>query len=284
MVLIAQITDTHIGFDRDNPEEANLHRLNQVLARLAEGPNRPDLLLLTGDLTEFGDAASYARLAEALQGCPFPVRLMVGNHDERAPLLAAFPDTPSDDHGFIQYPVALGGLRLLVLDTLYPGRHGGAFCEARAAWLAAQLAAHPDVPTVIAMHHPPFAAGIAWLDSGEDEEWIARFAAAIAGHGQVRAIIAGHLHRTIHTLWNGVALTVCASSAPTVALDLSPLDPDHPDGRPMIVDEPAGYALHYWDGQRLISHSEAVSGAATLARYDAGFQNVVRLIEGERGA
>lgn len=280
-MLIAQITDTHIGFDRDNPEEANLQRLNRVLARLVEGPNRPDLLLLTGDLTEFGDAASYARLADALKVCPFPVQVMAGNHDAREPLLAAFPQTPAEG-GFVQFALELDGLRLLAIDTLDPGRHGGAFCAERAGWLAAQLAARPDVPTLIAMHHPPFASGIAWLDSDEDEAWIARFAATIAGHAQVRAIIAGHLHRTIHTLWNGAALTVCASSAPTVGLDLRPVDPDHADGRAMIVDEPPGYALHYWDGRRLISHSEAVGDAATLACYDASFQAVVRHIADER--
>jgi 3',5'-cyclic AMP phosphodiesterase CpdA len=132
------------------------------------------------------------------------------------------------------------------------------------------------------MHHPPFESGIPWLDSDANEDWILRFAATIAGHGQVRAIIAGHLHRTIHTLWNGVALTVCSSSAPTVGLDLTPVDRDVPDGRAMIVDELPGYALHLWDGKCLISHSETVGSLTPLARYDADLQQVVRLIDDER--
>jgi 3',5'-cyclic AMP phosphodiesterase CpdA len=280
-LLIAQITDTHIGFDRDNPDEYNMVRLTAVLERLVNGPNRPDMLLLTGDLTEFGDAESYVRLAAAVSVCPFPVHAMAGNHDAREPLLAGFPRTPVEG-GFLQYALEGDGLRVLVLDTLDPGRHGGAFCEARAAWLAAQLAAQPGTPTLIAMHHPPFESGIAWLDSDARESWIARFGRTIAGHGQVRAIISGHLHRTIHTSWNGVQLTVCSSSAPSVGLDLRPIDPDRPDGRPMIVDELPGYALHYWDGERIISHFEAVGALDPLARYDAGLQQVVRLIESER--
>lgn len=280
-MLIAQITDTHIGFDRGNPDEYNMQRFKAVLQRLVEGPNRPDVLLLTGDLSEFGDAESYVSLAEAVGGCPFPVWAMVGNHDEREPLLAAFPGTPVEG-GFLHYPLDYDGFRLLVLDTLEPGRHGGGFCETRAAWLEAQLAAKPDTPTVIAMHHPPFESGIVWLDSDAGEEWIARFSRTIAGHAQVRAIISGHLHRTIHTLWNGVSLTVCSSSAPTVGLDLNPIDPDRPDGRAMIIDELPSYALHYWDGERLISHFEAVGALNVLARYDASLQPVVRLIDGER--
>lgn len=280
-MLIAQITDTHIGFDRDNPDEYNMHRLAAVLQRLADGPNQPDLLLLTGDLTEFGDPESYVRLAEAVSICRFPVWAMVGNHDEREPLLSGFPQTPMAD-GFVQYALEFDDLRLLVLDTLESGRHGGAFCEARAAWLAARLAERPDTPTVIAMHHPPFESGIPWLDSDNREDWIVRFAATVAGHGQVQAILSGHLHRTINTLWNGVQLTVCASTAPTVGLDLRPIDSNRPDGRAMIVDELPGYALHHWDGVRLISHFETVGALRTLARYDESMQPLVRAIEDER--
>ena len=178
-MLIAQITDTHIGFDRGDPDEYNMARLSAVFDRLIEGPNRPDLLLLSGDLTEYGDAASYVWLAETVARCPFPVHVMVGNHDEREPLLAGFPQTPSVD-GFVQYALELDRIRLVALDTLEPGRHGGAFCEMRAGWLRTQLTAKPDMPTLIAMHHPPFESGIAWLGSEAGEDWVARFAATIA--------------------------------------------------------------------------------------------------------
>ncbi|MCT2401539.1 metallophosphoesterase [Novosphingobium mangrovi (ex Huang et al. 2023)] len=279
-MLIAQVTDIHIGFDPGNADEYNMQRFKAVLRRMESGPNRPDLLLLTGDLTENGDPASYERLAQALADCSFPVWPLAGNHDLREPLLAAFPAVSSDD-GFVHYAIDLPGLRILAIDTLEVGRHGGGFCEARAAWLSRELAAHPEVPTVIAMHHPPFESGIAWLDCDAREPWIARFAEAIAGHRQVRSIMAGHLHRTIHTAWEGTALTVCASTAPLVALDLNPVDPDQPDGRDMITDELPVYALHRWDGTRLVTHVESVGGHGVLARYDENLQAVVRMIEAE---
>lgn len=280
-MLIAQITDIHIGAEPGNPAEPNLHRLKLVLHRLIDGPNRPDLLLLTGDLTEFGDAESYARLAEAVSICPFPVRPLVGNHDRRETLLAAFPLTPTDG-GFIHYELEAGGARLLLLDTLEPGRHGGGFCRDRADWLAVRLRSRPDSPTIIAMHHPPFETGIAWLDGSTGESWMQRFAATIAGHGQVKAIISGHLHRTIQSNWNGASLTVCPSTAPAVALDLDPVDPDRPDGREMILDEPPGYALHRWNDGHLVSHFGYVGDWRVLAHYDQALQRVVRIIDAER--
>lgn len=280
-MLIAQITDIHVGFDQGNPEEYNMERLWAVLRRLEDLPMRPDCLVMTGDLTEFGDAESYVRLAEALDGCSIPVLPMVGNHDQRDAMLSAFPETPNEG-GFINYAVEGRGMRIVLLDTLEPGRHGGAFCEARADWLSSQLAAHPETPTLIAMHHPPFESGISWLDGNAQAPWMARFADCIAGQSQVRSIICGHLHRNIHSLWNGASLSVCASTAPLVALDLRPVDPESPDSRAMITDEYPAFALHRWDGANLVSHFEAVDDHNILARYDASLQDIVRHIDGER--
>jgi 3',5'-cyclic-AMP phosphodiesterase len=280
-LLIAQITDIHVGFDRGNPDELNVQRLRVVVERLVSGPNRPDLLLMSGDLTETGDAESYALLAQEVAACPFPVWAMAGNHDCREALLAAFPQTPVAD-GFVHYVLELGGFRLIVLDTLERGRHGGAFCADRAEWLRTQLAADRSTPTYIAMHHPPFESGITWLDSSAGEPWIARFAEAVEGAGHLRGIFSGHLHRMIHTLWNGVPVSVCMSIAPAVALDLSPIDPDSPDHRELITDEPPGYALHRWDGQRLISHFDTVDGHAILARFDEDLQPMIKGMMAER--
>jgi len=135
-MLVAQITDIHIGFDKAAVEEHNLLRLRAVIRRLVDGPHRPDLLLLTGDLTEDGAPQDYARLVAELSPCPFPVWPLVGNHDIRAQLLAAFPQVQRGPDGFVHYVLDDGPLRVIVLDTLEPGRHGGGFCEARAAWLA----------------------------------------------------------------------------------------------------------------------------------------------------
>ena len=285
-MLIAQITDCHIGFDRGNPEEDNVVRLRAVLDRLSHGPNRPDLLLLTGDLTNGGDALSYARLAELLAACPFPYRLMAGNWDERAALLSAFPDTATEA-GFVQFELAFPGLRLIALDTTEAGRHGGAFCARRAEWLSARLDADPDTPVLIAMHHPPIVSGLDWLDGSGHEPWIERLRAEVAGRQQVRAIIAGHLHRIVHSSFAGVPVTVCPSSAPAVALDLGRFDPDQPDGRAMVRAEPAAYALHRWHGGQLTSHFEVVSNEqpwAELARYDTAMQKTVRTNASERTA
>jgi 3',5'-cyclic AMP phosphodiesterase CpdA len=280
-MLIGQLSDIHIGFDRKADPEDNLVRLRAALARMVAAPQRPDLLLLTGDLTEFGDAESFATLAATVATLGIPCWPIPGNHDLRETLIAAFPQVAMVD-GFIHYAIALDGLRILMLDTFEPGRHGGAFCAARAQWLSAELAAHPDTPTFIAMHHPPFATGIAWMDPNPDEPWLARFANAIAGHTQIVAITCGHVHRGAATQWHGHTAVICPSSAAAVALDFSPLDPATADNRVLITDEPPGFVLHQWDGTRLTSHILTTSAANPLARFTPQMQGMIAGMFDER--
>ena len=125
-MLVAQITDIHLGFEPDSPQEFNRQRLDAALAALTSLDPLPDLLLATGDLVDRGDVASYRRLREALSALPFPVHYALGNHDLRASFAEVFPEFALTD-GFLQYVIETEPLRLIVIDTLEEGRHGGGF-------------------------------------------------------------------------------------------------------------------------------------------------------------
>lgn len=280
-MLIAQITDIHIGFDPDNPAEYNRKRLDDVLDVLIEGPNRPDLLLATGDITDRGDPDSYRRLATAFSRCPFPVWPSVGNHDLRDSFHEQFPGF-DDGSGFIQYVIELPELRLVTVDTLEEGRHGGAFCERRSAWLDAELAKDRAKPTYIVMHHPPVESGIEWMNTDPNEPWVAAFTDVIRRHPQVRGLICGHLHRSVTVSWEGRTVAICSSTAPQVSLDLRPIDENHPDDRPMIVAEDPAYALHRWNGRELVSFYDHAGAHTMLAKYDERLQPLVRELKAER--
>lgn len=281
-MLVAQITDLHLGFDPDNPDEFNRQRFDSALRILCALSPRPDLLLVTGDIADDGDdAASYVRYRDALADLPFPVFSAMGNHDNREVFLETFPDHPRAD-GFIQYAIEDYPLRIIVLDTLQVGRHGGAFCEDRAAWLRARLAEAPHRPTLIVLHHPPFDTGIPWLTEDPDAAWAQRIRDAIEGQDQIVGIIGGHVHRAIATIWAGKPMVVCPSTAPQVALDLAPIDPETPDNRPMIIADHPYYALHWWDGKHLVSHIDTAEDHEVLARYTPALQPLVRLVTDEQ--
>jgi len=278
-MLIAQITDIHLGFDPDDPAEFNRRRLDQVLERLCEMEPRPDLLLATGDLTDKGDTDSYRRLKSAFGRCPFPVWPCMGNHDDRDGFSKLFPEVPKVD-GFVQYVIDEDRwpIRMIVLDTLEPGRHGGAFCETRAAWLSERLAEEQNKPTLIVLHHPPIETGIPWMTAEPEAKWVATLRNTLAPANNIIGMIAGHIHRPILTGWAGLPLAVTPSTAPQVALDMRPIDPKKPDNRAMIVADPAAYSLHYWNGEGLISHLCNADDHVQLARYDETMQPLVRYL------
>ena len=281
-MLIAQITDLHLGFDPTDPDEFNRQRLDRALAALCVFHPTPDLLLVTGDIADNGeDRFSYARYAEAIGVLPFPAWPIMGNHDSRAPFLEQFPETGTAD-GFVQYEIDAGPIRILMLDTLEEGRHGGAYCETRAAWLAERLDSAPERPTLIALHHPPIDTGIDWLTERPDSGWIARLHDVLVGRPNIVGIIAGHVHRPITTQFAGHSLFVCPSTAPQVALDLTPIDPEAPDGRPMIIADHPYFAMHWWNGQGLISHLITAEDDEVLASYTPQLQPLVKMLAAEK--
>jgi 3',5'-cyclic AMP phosphodiesterase CpdA len=210
--------------------------------------------------------------------------MCLGNHDARDSFRVVFPEAGVTAQGHVQQVHDIGPLRLIVLDTLEEGRHGGAFCTDRARWLADRLGEAPDRPTVLILHHPPVETGIPWMTIGASEPWVDRLRDAIAGHDQVVAMLCGHIHRSLVTRWGGTTLAVCSSTAPQVALELAAIDPDTPDNRPMILADAPGYALHYWNGAHLVTHFATAAEHVALARYDVNMQPLVRHLLEERGA
>ena len=139
-VLIAQITDTHVGFEPEAGEnEFNFVRFRNVLGHLLAQPVQPDLLILSGDLTDNGSSECYRRIRELMSECPIPYEIIPGNHDSRDVMLEIFPECPTAD-GYAQFALELGEgddrLRLLCLDSFEPGRHGGAFARCAQAGLS----------------------------------------------------------------------------------------------------------------------------------------------------
>jgi 3',5'-cyclic AMP phosphodiesterase CpdA len=254
-MLVAQVSDPHVTVAGASPGAGvDSHaRLAAVLRCIAGLSPRPEAIVLSGDLVEAGSAAEYARLAALVAASPVPVHLMAGNHDDRDALARAFPDHAErfGEHG-LHYAFDLGALRLVILDSLVPGRPGGALPPGEVDWLEATLAARPDAPTVVFVHHPPATTGLAHVDrSALDDD--RAFAAAVRRHPQVVRVSCGHLHHAVTLNWAGTALSVCPSTAHQFALDLAP------DGSIRPVDGPPAFQLHRWHRGTLHTYTTNVS-------------------------
>ena len=70
-----------------------------------------------------------------------------------------------------------------VLRMFTAGEAGGALCEDRLRWIDRALAAAPGRPTLVLMHHPPFATGIAPTAPDESRFPVAALSVIPAGPG-----------------------------------------------------------------------------------------------------
>ena len=252
-MLIAQITDLHVktpgklAYGRVDTARFMADCIESLLALKAV----PDVVLVTGDLVDFGEPEEYRHLRTFIDRLPMPIYLVPGNHDGRDTLRAAFPDHPYlPETGFLHWVVEKYPVRLIGLDTLVPGESRGELCADRLAWLEATLSAS-DRPTLIAMHHPPFETGIGHMDriglTGAEA-----FARLLERFPQVCRVICGHLHRPITMLMGRAVVSTCSSPAHQVALDL------RPDADSHFTMEPPGFDLHRWTGRGFLSHRAAI--------------------------
>ena len=252
MILI-QITDLHVrphGMPVARVGETNM-LVERGLSAVRAFTPRPDALIISGDLTDNGLATEYEELAAMLRRTvDLPTYVIPGNHDRREELKRGMADWPgvADDPEFVQYTVDDLPVRLVMLDTVIPFSSAGELCEKRMRWLEAALAAEPDKPTMIAMHHPPFLTGIAHMDRIPLRNW-REFQDLLSRHRQVIRVVCGHDHRPIITQVGPTIGCIAPSVAHQVELDLGPHQ------APLWNLEPPAFLLHYWEESTgLVTH------------------------------
>jgi Icc protein len=253
-MLICQLTDLHVrpvGKPANRVIETNMFAERAFIAVTRITPS-PDVIVITGDLTECGLDEEYAHLNLLLRKhLHMPVFVIPGNHDRRGNFregLRHLPGVASDPH-YVQYAVEDYPVRLVMLDTLVPGAGHGELRAEQLEFLDRTLSAVPDKPTLIGMHHPPFACGIAHMDRINLHNSQA-FAAIIARHRQVQRIICGHHHRAIVAQVAHTIASISPSVAHQVQMSLDPHDPG------AFLFEPPAFQLHRWTPDTgIVSHT-----------------------------
>lgn len=248
---IVQLTDLHL-----RPEGHPAYRVvetNMLTARAFEAVRRlgfvPDLIVISGDLTDCGLDEEYAVLKALLTRLPAPVAMVPGNHDRRETFAAAFPDHagiwPQPFTGFVR---DVASVRVIGIDTVIPGSGAGALCDERLDALETVLAERRDAPTLIVMHHPPFNCGIRHMDRISLVHGRERLAGIIEANPQVQRILCGHHHRPIQAGFAGTIAQIAPSVAHQVMFDLSE------DWTVAFAMEPPAFLVHSLFGDGFVSH------------------------------
>ena len=254
---LVQISDIHLTVPGERMGGLNPHhRFTQALDNVRA--HHPDAarIIITGDLTHWGEPAAYQSLREALSDLPCPVRLMIGNHDDRAAFLATFPDQSRDLQGFVNHAETLEDTRLIYLDTTAPRTHAGHFCAARRDWLESELEACDRAR--LFMHHNVMPLGV----PAEDKiALVPDDRAPLAGllsrfRHRIDYIHFGHVHAPVHGTFCGIPFASVRSTGNQSLPDL--VEPELLQAAPMapsyavILVEGEGTIIHEipfgWDG------------------------------------
>jgi 3',5'-cyclic-AMP phosphodiesterase len=250
MTTIAQISDLHLDGGRRAWDRAE-----RVVAFLADAPGPIDVLLVTGDIADHGQADEYADARKLLDRIPFPVLVLPGNHDVRRPFAAGLLDPgPDDPDAPLDRSARAAGVEFLLCDSTIPGQAGGLIGEDGIAWLERTLAAAgSDVPALVCFHHPPVVLHT-WVDRIRQRQ-AERLAAVLERHPRVVGVLCGHAHTAAVTTFAGRPLVVAPGVTSTIRLPAETRDD-------VDLDQPPGFALHVLDDERrLVTHFRVVPGA-----------------------
>jgi Icc protein len=247
--LLVQLSDPHIGasWGYGDPVAKFAAAIEGVLA--LEGT--PDAVLVSGDLADHAADEEYEELRALLRRIDAPSYVLPGNHDDRDALHRHF-GVPGAGGAPVQYAADLGPLRLVVLDSTLPGEDRGELDRERLGWLDETLAAAPRTPTVVAMHHPPFAVGIpVWDAIGlplADRQGLGEI---LGRHPHVQRVVAGHVHRAIAGELGGRPVLSVPSTYVQGLLDFGATQLE-------LSDDPPGFGVHALVDGKLVSHVQPV--------------------------
>ncbi len=213
---LVQITDTHLFGDEGGELRGvtTLQALRAVLDAAAANIAAADAVLVTGDVVQ-DDPRGYAHLHQALRHLKKPVLCIPGNHDDVPQMRASLRGGPFQVGGWLD----IADWRLVMLDSVVPGRAGGRLAERELDMLERTLAAAGRRHALVSLHHHPVSMSSRWLDQVGLENH-AEFFAVIDRHPNVRGIVWGHVHQDHDAMRGQVRLlsspSTCAQFRPGV--------------------------------------------------------------------
>lgn len=208
-LLVAQITDTHLfaEFESEVFSVQTYNSLQTVIERLRKLQPQPDILLLTGDISQDETSLSYDRLYNSIAPLNIPTYWLPGNHDNLPVMEQVLKKSPLNTTKSFQS----GGWNFLLLSSLIPGCVHGEISQQSLEWLEIQLQLNPNLPTLIAIHHPPCLINSQWMDNINLRNY-EEFLAVSDRYPQIKLVVFGHIHQEFAMARHGVDYLGCPST------------------------------------------------------------------------
>jgi hypothetical protein len=311
-VVFAVVSDLHIEGDM---EDSGSKKVAALLAEAAARTPTPELIAVTGDLTESmvepldtGEGSPLDTLAKLFEQSLVPVEATLGNHDYYTPgdfIYTPVPDSQAREAAFEEmlgvppwHVSVYGGMKFIFLNSIQGSIWkdsiglNGSMGQEQLEWLEETLA--DGTRAVLFLHHPPSIV----LEEGESN-----LESIIEAHADtILAVFVGHIHVWARSEIAGVPIYLTEAgydgqglhhvrvdpAAGTVeilnaaAIDYGEVEPDPCDpARPPVVEDLAALAGAILELRVPEAHIEPMGLGTYLTEMVAGVPLVLLLGEPE---
>ena len=216
-------------------------RLQDVVEHINANHADAAFCAVAGDLTDHGEVSAYERARKELGRLMVPCYPTIGNHDDRDNFDCCFPDLVNPETYRIDRCFDVSGQRVIMLDSVSNGEHGGSLTGQQLEWVEARLMEARDRPAIVILHHNitklmVSTDGIRLLNGGDLVDVLKK-------HDDIRHVISGHVHLTSSGTVGGIPFTTISGNHYNIA----PLQYD-PDCRAPRHDGPSQIAV-VWSGK-----------------------------------
>ena len=218
-ISVLQLTDSHL-FAEESTSLLGVRTASSFKAVLSSILNQEisfDFVVVTGDISQDYSLNSYQRFAHMISVLKSPVFFVPGNHDDGPLMYRVFGDmgVPTERS------MICGNWHFIFLNSeVYSVPHGWVE-KSELNFLKSSYEEHPDLNTVVLVHHLPRLVNSRWLDTqtmhNQDE-----FNNFIATLPNVKLVLCGHVHQEIDEV---VGRTRYIAS-PSTSIQFEPLSHD----------------------------------------------------------
>lgn len=208
---IVQISDTHLFGDKNRKiNGANPYQnLKTVMSSIATLPYKPELIVVTGDLSQDCTFESYQHLANLLNRANIKYTLMPGNHDDVNVINSVFDFNWAKDN--VDYSLEVNNWFFYMLDTSVYPEEKGFLSDKQLEQFNTALKKNQNKPTIVFMHHHPVLVNSKWIDKSILHD-SSKYLDIVKNNNQIKAVLFGHIHQVFETKLNNVMFYSAPSS------------------------------------------------------------------------
>jgi 3',5'-cyclic-AMP phosphodiesterase len=220
VIRILQLTDFHLfGAASTNLLGVNTYNsLQQVISLVTKdiAKKAPELLVLTGDISQDYSAESYKLAKNFFCNFAFKIATTMGNHDFLANFINFFGDPTQNKNKIF----TLNNWRIIILNSYWPEHIGGKLAEKELEFLSNTLINSRAYHIMIFLHHPVLPINSIWLNKIITSN-AQQFLEIIDQFANIKAVVCGHVHQEVSIIRSGVQYL----TTPSTSLQFKPNSP-----------------------------------------------------------